>query len=46
MGQHTMDDVGVVVDPELIGHSQQQRIGRGDGLILGEFGDDLVRLPA
>ena len=32
--QDRLDDVGVVVDAELIRHGQQQRVGLGDGLVL------------
>ena len=32
--QDRLDDVGVVVDAELIGHGQQQRVGLGDGFVL------------
>ena len=34
MGQDGLDHVRVVVDAELIGHGQQQRVGLGDGLVL------------
>ena len=32
--QDRLDDVGVVVDAELVGHGQQQRVGLGDGFVL------------
>ena len=44
MLQDRLDDVGVVVDAELIGHGQQQRVGLGDGLVLLQLLDQHVRL--
>ncbi len=35
MFQDRLDDMGVVVDAELIGDGQEQRVGRGDGFVLG-----------
>ena len=32
-----LDDVRVVVDAELVGHGEQQRVGGGDRLVLGEL---------
>ena len=32
--QDRLDDMGVVVDAELVGHGEQQRVGLGDGLVL------------
>jgi hypothetical protein len=43
------DDVSVVVDAELIGHGQQQRVGLRDSLVLSELRDEnvgLCRIPA
>jgi hypothetical protein len=34
MLQDRLDDVGIVVDAELVRHGQQQRIGLGDRLVL------------
>src|SRR5580658_1913352 len=39
-----LDDVGVVVDPELVGHGEQERVGFGDGLVLLELLDQHVGL--
>jgi hypothetical protein len=39
-----LDDVGVVVNAELIGHGQEQRVGLGDGFVLLELRDENVRL--
>ncbi len=44
MGEHALDHVGVVVDAELVGHREQQGVRGGDRLVLGELGDQLVRL--
>src|ERR1017187_9387750 len=44
MLQNCLDDVGVVVDAELVGHGQEQRVGLGDGLILLQLIDQHVRL--
>ena len=44
MGQDRLDDVGVVVDAELVGHGEQQRVGLGDGLVLVELLDQRVGL--
>ena len=44
MGQDGLDDVRVVLDPELVGDGQQQGVGGGDGLVLLELLDELVRL--
>src|SRR4051794_668455 len=41
--QDALDDVGVVFDTELVGHRQQQRVRRGDRLVLRELLDELVR---
>jgi hypothetical protein len=38
------DDVGIVVDAELVRDRQQQRIGFGDGFVLLELRDEGVRL--
>ena len=42
--QDRLDDMRVVVDAELVGHRQQQRVGLGDGLVLLELLDEHVRL--
>ena len=39
-----LDDVGVVVDAELVGHGQEQRVGLGDGFVLLQLIDQDVRL--
>ena len=44
MLQERLDDVGVVVDAELIGHRQEQRVGFRDRLVLSELLDKNVRL--
>ena len=44
MGEDALDDVGVVVDAQLVGHGEQQRVSGGDRLVLGELGYQLVRL--
>ena len=42
--QDRLDDVGVVIDAELIGHSEQQRVGFSDGFVLLELRNEGVRL--
>src|SRR4029079_7988040 len=37
-----LDDVGVVLDAELAGHGEQQRVRGGDRLVLRELGDQRV----
>jgi hypothetical protein len=37
VAQERIEDVGAVVDTELIGDRQQQRVGGGDRLILGQL---------
>src|SRR3954447_16020472 len=44
VGQHALDDVGVVVDAQLVRHGEQQGVGGRDGLVLGQLGGELVRL--
>ena len=44
MLEDRLDDVGIVVDAELIGHGQQQRVGLGDAFVLLELLDEHVRL--
>src|SRR5262245_33555053 len=44
MLEDRLDDVGVVVDTELIGNSQEQRVGLRDGFVLRELLDKGVRL--
>jgi len=44
MLEDRLDDVGVVVDPELVGHGQQQRVGFRDAFVLLELLDEDVRL--
>ena len=44
MLQDRLDDVGVVVDAELVRHGQQQRVGLGDSLVLGQLFDERVGL--
>ena len=39
-----LDDVGVVVDAELVRDGEQQGVGRGDRLVLGQLLDQLVGL--
>ena len=39
-----VEDVGVEVDAELVGHGQQKGVRGGDRLVLGQRGDELVRL--
>ena len=43
MLQDRLDDVGVVVDTELIGDGQQQGVGLGDGFVLRELLDESGR---
>jgi hypothetical protein len=42
--QDRLDDVGVVIDTELIRHGQQQRVGFRNRLVLLELLDEGVRL--
>lgn len=44
MGEDAVDDVGVVVDAELIGHGKQERVGGCDRLVLLELLDQHIRL--
>src|SRR3954466_1226716 len=44
VGQHALDDVGVVLHAPLVGHGQQRGRGGGDRHVLGQSGDQLVRL--
>ena len=44
MGQDRLDDMSVVVDAELIGHGQQQRVRLGDGFVRLELFDQCIRL--
>ena len=44
MGEDAVDDVGVVVDAELVGHGEQQRVGGCDRLVLLELLDQHIRL--
>jgi MFS family permease len=44
VSENAVDDVRVVVNPELIGDGQQQRVGGGDPLVPLELRDELVRL--
>ena len=44
MGEDAVDDVGVVVDAELVGHGVQQRVGGCDRLVLLELLDQHIRL--
>ncbi len=44
MLEDRLDDVGVVVDAELVGHSEEERIGFGDGLVFLQLFDEHVRL--
>ena len=45
VAQHTLDDVRVVVDAELIRDGQKQRVGGRDRLVVGKFLNEPVRLP-
>src|SRR5690606_31030512 len=40
--ENALDDVGVVVDTQLVGDGQQQRIGFGDRLVPPQLLDQLV----
>src|ERR1700692_3853396 len=42
--EHRLDDVGVVIDAELIWYRQQQRVGFGDGFVKLKLFDQNVRL--
>ena len=42
--EDALDDVGVVVDAELVRHGQEQRVGGGDRLVLGQLADEQVGL--
>ena len=44
MLEDRLDDVGVIVDTELIGDGQEQCVGLGDGLVLRELLDEGNRL--
>ena len=44
MFEDRLDDMGVVIDAELVGHREQQRVGFGDGLVFLELLDQDVRL--
>src|SRR5690349_19081911 len=44
VGEDAVDDVGVVVDAELVGHGEQQRIGGCDRFVLLELLDQHVGL--
>ena len=44
MLEDRLDDVGVVVDTELIGDGQEQRVSLGDGFVFRELLDEDVRL--
>ena len=44
MLEDRLDDVGVVIDAELVGHREQERIGFGDGLVFLELFNESVRL--
>ena len=46
MAHHTLDQVRVVVDAELVRNRKKQRIGRFDCLVLCEFLYEPVWLPA
>src|SRR5579883_2889244 len=39
-----LDDMGVVIDAELVGHREQKRVSLGDSFILLELFDEDVRL--
>jgi hypothetical protein len=34
LSEDCLDDMGVVVDPQLVGYGQEQRVGFGNGLVL------------
>ena len=44
MREDRLDDMGVIVDAELVGHREQKRVGFGDGIVLGELLDQNIRL--
>ena len=44
MFQYRLDDMGVVVDAELVGHGQKHRVGLGDGFVFLELLDQDIRL--
>jgi lysophospholipase L1-like esterase len=44
VGEDAVDDVGVVVDAELVGHGEQQRVGGCDRLVLFKLLDQHIRL--
>ena len=44
MGQDRPDDVRVVGDAQLIGDGQEQRVGLGDGFVVGQLLDEGVGL--
>ena len=44
MLQDRLDDMGVVVDAELVGHGEEQRVGLGDGLVRLQLLDEHVGL--
>ena len=44
VGQERLEDVGAVVDTELVGDGEQQGVGGGDGLIGGQLPDELIWL--
>src|ERR1022692_1977847 len=45
VAQDRIEDVGAVVDTKLIGDSQQQGVGGGDRLILGQLLDERLGFP-
>ena len=44
MLEDRLDDVGVIIDTELIGDGQEQCFGRRDGFIFRQLLDESVRL--
>src|SRR5690606_17833541 len=44
VGEHRLDQVGVVVHAELVGHGEQEGVGGGDRLVAGELVDEDVGL--
>jgi hypothetical protein len=44
MLQDRLDHMGVVIDAQLVGHRQQQRIGLGDRLVALQLLDQRIRL--
>ncbi|MGJ3627565.1 hypothetical protein AB5I41_12400 [Sphingomonas sp. MMS24-JH45] len=42
MGQDAFDDIVVVIDAELVGHRQQQRVGLRDRLVGAQLLDQPV----